>query len=149
MREMRALSVRQPWAELIVSGRKTIELRKWYTSYRGLLWLHTGKAEDKELGDVFGLSGLFHGGYLGTVDLRAVVRVDRERWQSWRDRHLDRGPYQRGHFAWVLSSPIRFKQPISGPGNRGLYEPGAAQEALLREAFRSAAGAAARPQLPM
>lgn len=32
---MRALSVKNPWASLIASGRKTIELRTWSTSYRG------------------------------------------------------------------------------------------------------------------
>lgn len=32
---MRQLSIKQPWAELIASGRKTIELRSWSTSYRG------------------------------------------------------------------------------------------------------------------
>mgnify|MGYP001598287829 CR=1 FL=1 len=34
---MKALSVRQPWASLIASGKKTIELRRWKTSYRGPL----------------------------------------------------------------------------------------------------------------
>lgn len=32
---MRVLSVRQPWASLIASGRKTVELRCWTTEYRG------------------------------------------------------------------------------------------------------------------
>jgi hypothetical protein len=34
---MRCLSVRQPWASLIASGRKTIELRSRRTHYRGPL----------------------------------------------------------------------------------------------------------------
>ena len=32
---MKILSVRQPWAWLIVAGHKDIENRKWRTSYRG------------------------------------------------------------------------------------------------------------------
>jgi len=32
---MKALSVRQPWASLIASGHKTIELRTWNTKFRG------------------------------------------------------------------------------------------------------------------
>jgi hypothetical protein len=32
---MRALSLKQPWANLILSGKKTIETRTWGTSYRG------------------------------------------------------------------------------------------------------------------
>jgi len=34
---MKALSVRQPWASLIANGSKTVELRRWKTSYRGPL----------------------------------------------------------------------------------------------------------------
>jgi hypothetical protein len=36
-----ALSIKQPWAELILLGRKTV--RSWSTDFRGLLALHTGK----------------------------------------------------------------------------------------------------------
>src|SRR5579864_4196240 len=34
---MKALSVKQPWASLIASGRKTLEIRTWTTRYRGPL----------------------------------------------------------------------------------------------------------------
>jgi hypothetical protein len=34
---MKALSVRQPWANLLASGKKTIETRLWPTDYRGSL----------------------------------------------------------------------------------------------------------------
>ena len=34
---MKALSVRAPWAEMIASGRKTLEIRSWRTHYRGHL----------------------------------------------------------------------------------------------------------------
>lgn len=37
-----ALSVKQPWANLICTGRKTIETRIWRTSYRGELLLCAG-----------------------------------------------------------------------------------------------------------
>jgi predicted transcriptional regulator len=33
---MKCLSVRQPFAELILSGRKMIELRSWNTNSRGM-----------------------------------------------------------------------------------------------------------------
>ena len=37
---MKCLSVSQPFAELIILGKKTIELRKWNTNYRGELLIH-------------------------------------------------------------------------------------------------------------
>jgi hypothetical protein len=44
---MLALSVRQPWANLIASGRKTIELRSWSTEHRGPLAIVSGKDIDR------------------------------------------------------------------------------------------------------
>jgi len=40
---MKALSVKQPWANLIASGEKTIETRTWGTGYRGDLLIVSGK----------------------------------------------------------------------------------------------------------
>lgn len=34
---MRALSMKEPWATLLLQGKKTIETRKWTTNYRGQL----------------------------------------------------------------------------------------------------------------
>lgn len=31
----KAISLKQPWANLVASGKKTIETRKWSTRYRG------------------------------------------------------------------------------------------------------------------
>jgi hypothetical protein len=39
----RALSIRQPWAWLIVNGWKNIENRNWRTSYRGPVLIHAAK----------------------------------------------------------------------------------------------------------
>jgi hypothetical protein len=39
---MKAISVRQPYAGLIVQGEKTIEMRTWQTSYRGSLLICSG-----------------------------------------------------------------------------------------------------------
>jgi hypothetical protein len=43
-RKMKALSLIQPWAELIVSGHKTVELRTWPTRFRGEFLIHASKA---------------------------------------------------------------------------------------------------------
>jgi hypothetical protein len=41
-----ALSVRQPWAALLVAGRKTVEVRTWPTRRRGPVLIHAGKLAD-------------------------------------------------------------------------------------------------------
>lgn len=45
---MRALSIQQPWAWLIVNGYKDIENRDWPTRFRGRIYVHAGKKIDKE-----------------------------------------------------------------------------------------------------
>lgn len=40
---MKALSIRQPWAWLIVNGHKDIENRTWSTNYRGPVLIHASK----------------------------------------------------------------------------------------------------------
>jgi hypothetical protein len=44
---MKTLSIRQPWAWLIVNGYKDIENRTWPTSLRGPLWIHASATMTK------------------------------------------------------------------------------------------------------
>jgi len=45
---MKALSIRQPWAWLIVHGGKDIENRNWPTKFRGDFLIHAAKGMTKE-----------------------------------------------------------------------------------------------------
>ncbi|WP_090371383.1 ASCH domain-containing protein [Nitrosospira sp. Nl5] len=56
-----ALSVQQPWAELIITGCKSIEIRSWQTDYRGPLWIHAGRKENPEPERQFEQIGLTRG----------------------------------------------------------------------------------------
>jgi hypothetical protein len=40
---VKALSIRQPWAWLIVNGHKDVENRSWSTTHRGEFLIHAGK----------------------------------------------------------------------------------------------------------
>lgn len=40
----KALSIKQPWLNKIISGEKTIETRKWNTNYRGDLLLCSSRS---------------------------------------------------------------------------------------------------------
>ena len=41
-----ALSLKQPWAALLVAGRKSIEVRKWPTVRRGRILIHAARVSD-------------------------------------------------------------------------------------------------------
>ena len=40
---MKAISIHQPWASLLVTGRKRFETRAWHTNYRGPLAIHASR----------------------------------------------------------------------------------------------------------
>jgi len=117
----RALSIRQPWAELILQGRKTIEVRTWETDYRGPFWLHTGKTADIGLERSFAVFDPPRGAFVGRITLEEISPIDAQRWERWRGQHLDSGRYQPGLFAWHLSSAERLRQPLAAPGQLGLF----------------------------
>ena len=45
---MKCLSLKQPFADLLALGEKTVELRKWNTKFRGKFLIHASKNIDKE-----------------------------------------------------------------------------------------------------
>src|SRR5438132_10736414 len=45
--EIYALSLKQPWAALLVHGRKSIEVRRWPTARRGRVLIHAARVPDE------------------------------------------------------------------------------------------------------
>lgn len=117
--DIRALSVRQPWTSLILSGYKDIENRSWSSEYRGVLVLHAGTRPIRELmGEVadLPLHGTATGAFLGTVRLAGVhhAQTCRCRCSTWAE------PDQ---YHWELSRPCVFVRPRSGAGSLRLFVP--------------------------
>jgi hypothetical protein len=75
-----AISIKQPWAALVVAGHKTIEIRRWPTARRGRVWIHAARVPDNRVegwrrvpNSLADLSQL-HGGIIGSVDLTDCVK---------------------------------------------------------------------------
>lgn len=116
---VRVLSIRQPWAWLIVNGYKDIENRDWYTNVRGPLLLQTGQRWDDDMRgqdavdffkEVHGIDvplDLPTGGYVGITNLTDCVRQSDSKWFV-------------GDFGLVMkdSRPCRFKR---ARGQLGIY----------------------------
>lgn len=79
---MKALSVRQPWAYLIVQGIKDIENRPWTTSYRGPLLIHASRQFDGSYSNTdIVLPDIYEqGGIVGMVNLVDVITESDSRW---------------------------------------------------------------------
>ena len=45
----KCLSLKQPYAELLVAGKKTIEVRTWNTKFRGQFLVHASKKINEEV----------------------------------------------------------------------------------------------------
>jgi hypothetical protein len=121
--ERRALSIQQPWAELILRGTKKIEIRSWSTAFRGPIWIHTGKKGNRYQEIEYQLGDLFHGGYVGKCVIQAVIPLDSRRWELWRDRHLDYGDYRPGFYGFMLTNVVRFEEPLPGGGALKIFRP--------------------------
>lgn len=58
---MKALSIKEPWASLILEGKKTIETRIWRTNYRGSILLCASKEPKSKIsGKAFAIADLVH-----------------------------------------------------------------------------------------
>jgi len=127
---MKALSVRQPWAHLLVHGLKTVEVRTWSTDHRGRLLIHASAKRDDEAFRRFGLTELPTGVILGFVNLLGVEKFTPESWESLADEHLCIGPFAPA-YAWILGSPEPIATPIPLKGSLGLFSVDARDITLL------------------
>lgn len=117
-----ALSIKQPWAELILLGRKTIEVRSWSTDYRGLLALHTGKKPASDALVRFpDIDASYLGGFVGVAELVNVERFTQVSWSRLRTGHLVPGPMPAEAFGWHFQNARRLRRPISANGSLGLF----------------------------
>lgn len=90
MGEMKlTLSIKQPWAWLVVQGLKDVENRKWGTNYRGQLLVHAGKSRPSEesIRNIerrykvkIPRSDLRYGGIIGEVTVTGCVNYHLSRW---------------------------------------------------------------------
>lgn len=119
---MKALSLKQPWAWLMVNGIKDIENRKWRTNYRGPLLIHASKTWDQE-GYKFILNTVEYrqrpfipakedydfGALIGMVNIVDCVDHHPSKWFF--------GPY-----GFVFENPEIWKDPIPYKGQLSLFE---------------------------
>ncbi|MGE0827261.1 MAG: ASCH domain-containing protein [Candidatus Binatia bacterium] len=119
----KALSIRQPWAELILQGRKNIEVRTWATRHRGELWLHAGTRHDSRALLRFNLTDndLTFGALVGKCEIYSCVEFTAETWDRWRVQHLNEGSLNERRYAWFIRNPVRIT-PKRLKGRLGLMQ---------------------------
>jgi len=132
-KKVKAITLHQPWASLIIAGVKRFETRSWGTQWSGLLVIHAGKTLDVDTGNRVFMSRLIACG-LGdwkNLPLGAAVGVV-EKGKCYRGQsvlpHIDEREKAFGYFdaedrvAWELSNPVPFNPPVLIKGQQGLWD---------------------------
>lgn len=126
---MKALTIKQPWASLIVEGIKDIENRTWRTNFRGRIYVHAAqtnvlkvisKMDDQQLKLTSSHElDLHYSAIIGEVDIIDCVLNHESVWAEQMEYYkceetginiLAKGqPYV---WNWVLANPVKYDQPI-------------------------------------
>jgi hypothetical protein len=123
---MKCLSLRQPYAELLVSGKKTIELRKWNTSFRGKFLIHASKNVNKEKCESLGIAHtkLDTGAIIGRGIL-CDVKEYKNKTQFIRDKsrhYADLTFFESYAFGFIIKDAKRLRNPIPFSGKLRFFD---------------------------
>ena len=122
---MKCLSLKQPFAELIISGKKSIELRKWNTKFRGEFLVHASKKINKESAQRNNLdfARLVTGAIIGKATLYDVKVYDsKNSFLKDKNKHLAPHDFMNYQFGFLVKNPRRFKKPIPIAGKLRFFE---------------------------
>lgn len=112
---MKIISIRQPFAQLIVTGAKDVENRTWPTTYRGPVLIHASLKPDaiteREIGWRFGVRWPAEQPLGAVVGVAEIVDCTQDHPSRW---------YVPGHWAFVLANARRFVTPVRWTGALGL-----------------------------
>ena len=121
---MKALTICNPYAWLIATGKKRVENRTWYTGYRGPLASHAGLSRqwlttEYPMPD----SGKYFGAFLAVADLVACLHTDDIDRLSipeeyyWAREH----PHTNGPWCFILANVRQLAEPIPKAGAQQLW----------------------------
>ena len=121
---MKVLTIKQPWASLIINEYKEYEVRSWKTKYRGKILIHAGLSTDKEYLKEFSSYNLeyINGAIIGEVELVNCILVDEEFNNEL--SKINNIVYHHNYvynYAWKLKNIKIYDKPIYIKGKLGLW----------------------------
>ena len=121
---MKCLSVSQPFADLIISGEKSIELRSWNTNFRGEFLIHAPlkiKFEDSKRLKI--KKKFVTGAIIGKAQLYDVKKYDSIKQVRLEQKfHLASKKYQKKTYGFILKNARPLRIPIPWKGQLGLFD---------------------------
>jgi hypothetical protein len=137
---MKAISLLQPWATLMVIGAKKVETRSWNTKYRGPLLIHASKGFPPDCRNIcstypFRLfvpdwEALPRGAIIGIVNLKGTGPTERFKAAEWEGQlnipnivqELAFGDYGRGRYGLYCEDAVKFDTPIPYKGALSIWD---------------------------
>lgn len=107
----KAITIKQPWASLIMAGLKDVENRTWKTNFRGTVAVHAGSGIAKDAMAEHGrlVSQYPAGAIIGTVEIVGCVTDSASEWAM------------EGHYHWILANP-RPCAPVAATGALSFWQ---------------------------
>lgn len=124
---MKVLTIKQPWATLIMQKDKRFEFRSWQTKYRGELLIHAGKSVDKEAAkrlEKYLPKDLPLGKILGKVTLVDCIKMSPAFKESLLKENSDiytKSSFEE-NYGWQIENVQPFDEPIEVKGHLSLWE---------------------------
>jgi len=147
--EWTVLSLTQPWATLVMLGKKQQETRSWKTDYRGRLYIHASKGFPKSAQELCftwpfneyinpNTKSLPLGMILGSVELwkiessEAALSAIQESETEGMQEEYRFGDYSQNRFVWYFRNVEVLDKPVPARGSLSLwkYTPGAKSHEL-------------------
>jgi len=121
---MKCLSICQPFAELIIQNKKTIELRKWNTNFRGEFLVHAPiKIRKEDYKKLKIKENLTTGAIIGKVELYDVKKYESlKEIQEDRNQHFSTKKFQKKTFGFILKNSKPLRIPIPWKGQLGFFD---------------------------
>ncbi len=132
---MKVLSLKEPFATLIMNGTKKVETRSWKTNYRGEILIHASLGVDKNLSNNKEIENYIKdlelncGYIICRANLVDCICMDEEYVKKMQKNIKEYccGDYQVGRYAWILEDvypivPIKAKGHLNIWNYDGTYE---------------------------
>ena len=121
---MKCLSISQPFADLIVSGKKNIELRDWNTHFRGEFLVHAPiKIRTDDCKRLKIKNKLITGAIVGKAELYNVKKYDSVKKVKVDQKfHFASKKFQGKTFGFMLKNAKPFRIPIPYKGQLGFFD---------------------------
>ena len=122
---MKCLSLKQPFAELLVTGKKTIELRKWRTKFRGEFLIHASRTVDESAcrENGFDPNSMTTGAVIGKAVLYDVKDYKSSGgFLADKEKHLASKDYLDDRYGFLIKDAIKFEKPMPMKGQLNFFE---------------------------